>query len=115
MSYLVTSAKAEDFISDEEIRETIDYAAAHANDRSLVESILQKARQCKGLTHREAAVLLECDLRFEDFPEEPIGVGGTLAHALERVPPLVCTRRGYRVRSLTCFPSTYYLPERFQD
>lgn len=59
--------------------------------------------------------LLECDLRFEDFPEEPIGVGGTLAHALERVPPLVCTRRGYRVRSLTCFPSIHYLPERFQD
>ena len=59
--------------------------------------------------------LLECGLRFEDFLEEPIGVGGTLAHALERVPPLVCTRRGYRVRSLTCFPSTHYLPERFQD
>lgn len=59
--------------------------------------------------------LLECDLRFEDFPEEPIGVGGTLAHALERVPPLVCTRRGYRVRALTCFPSIHYLPERFQD
>lgn len=59
--------------------------------------------------------LLECGLRFEDFPEEPIGVGGTLAHALERVPPLVCTRRGYRVRALTCFPSTHYLPERFQD
>lgn len=59
--------------------------------------------------------LLECGLRFEDFPEDPIGVGGTLAHALERVPPLVCTRRGYRVRSLTCFPSTHYLPERFQD
>ena len=59
--------------------------------------------------------LLECGLRFEDFPEEPIGVGGTLAHALERVPPLVCTRRGYRVRSLTCFPSIQYPPERFQD
>lgn len=59
--------------------------------------------------------LLECGLRFEDFPEEPIGVGGTLAHALERVPPLVCTRRGWRVRSLTCFPSIHYLPERFQD
>lgn len=59
--------------------------------------------------------LLECGLRFEDFPEEPIGVGGTLAHALERIPPLVCTRRGYRVRSLTCFPSIQYPPERFQD
>ena len=72
MGYLVTSAKAEDFISDEEIRETIDYAAAHANDRSLVESILQKARQCKGLTHREAAVLLECDL--PDLVEEMFGL-----------------------------------------
>lgn len=55
--------------------------------------------------------LLECGLRFEDFPEEPIGIGGTLAHALERVPPLVCTRRGYGVRSLTCYPSFLY-PER---
>lgn len=52
--------------------------------------------------------LLECGLRFEDFPEEPIGVGGTLAHALERVPPLVCARRGYEARSLTCYPSSLY-------
>ncbi|MCI7568401.1 MAG: hypothetical protein MSH25_03370 [Desulfovibrio sp.] len=52
--------------------------------------------------------LLECGLRFEDFPEEPIGVGGTPAHALERVPPLVCKRCGYDVRSLTCYPSVLY-------
>ena len=52
--------------------------------------------------------LLECGLRFEDFPEEPIGVGGTLAHALERVPPLVCRRCGYDVRSLTCYSSVLY-------
>lgn len=52
--------------------------------------------------------LLECGLRFEDFPGEPIGVGGTLAHALERVPPLVCRRCGYDVRSLTCYPSVLY-------
>lgn len=52
--------------------------------------------------------LLECGLQFADFPEEPIGIGGTLAHALERVPPLVCTRRGYRARSLTLFPDYLY-------
>lgn len=52
--------------------------------------------------------LLECGLRFEEFPEEPIGVGGTLAHALERVPPLVCARCGYAARSLTCYPPALY-------
>lgn len=52
--------------------------------------------------------LLECGLRFDDFPEEPIGVGGTLAHALERVPALVCSRCGYHTRSLTCFPDSCY-------
>lgn len=52
--------------------------------------------------------LLECGLRFEEFPEEPIGVGGTLAHALERVPPLVCARCGYTARSLTCYPPALY-------
>ena len=54
--------------------------------------------------------LLECGLKFEDFPEEPIGIGGTLAHALERVPPLVCTRRGFRAYSLTSFPGYLYPP-----
>ena len=42
---------------------------------------------------------------YEDFPEEPIGVGGTLAHAIERIPPLVASRNGYTVRSLTRYPS----------
>lgn len=56
--------------------------------------------------------LLECGLRFEDFPEEPVGVGGTLAHALERVPPLVCTRCGYSVHSLTSYSSSLYMRRR---
>lgn len=59
--YDVKSAHAGEFISDEEIRDTMAYAAAHRNDRTLVSEILDKARACKGLTHREAAVLLECD------------------------------------------------------
>mgnify|MGYP003291540749 CR=1 FL=1 len=58
--YNAKSSKAEEFISDSEIRSTMAYAAEHAADRDLVKSILEKARACKGITHREAAVLLEC-------------------------------------------------------
>lgn len=59
--YNVNSEHAVEFISDSEIRETMEYASKHKNDRALVVSILEKAGACKGLTHREAAVLLECD------------------------------------------------------
>ena len=58
--YNAKSSKAEEFISDSEIRSTMTYAAEHATDRELVKCILEKARACKGITHREAAVLLEC-------------------------------------------------------
>ncbi len=58
--YDAKSLKAEEFISDSEIRSTIEYAADNAGDRELVKNILEKARACKGITHREAAVLLEC-------------------------------------------------------
>ena len=58
--YDAKSLKAEEFISDGEIRSTIEYAAGKAGDRELVKTILEKARACKGITHREAAVLLEC-------------------------------------------------------
>ncbi|MBQ8542969.1 MAG: [Bacteroidaceae bacterium] len=58
--YNAKSLKAEEFISDSEIRSTIEYAAGKSADRELVKSILEKARACKGITHREAAVLLEC-------------------------------------------------------
>lgn len=61
MTYKVDSPKAEEFINHSEILDTIKYAEAHNNDRALVEQILEKAALCKGLTHREAAVLLECN------------------------------------------------------
>lgn len=61
MTYKVDSPKAEEFINHSEILDTIQYAEAHQNDRALVEQILEKAALCKGLTHREAAVLLECN------------------------------------------------------
>ena len=59
--YNITSKIAEEFISDAEIRDTLAYAKENCNNRQLIDEILKKARDCKGLTHREAALLLECD------------------------------------------------------
>lgn len=55
------SKNAVEFIDDEEVLRTIDYAAKHKNDAAMVKKILEKAGEYKGLTHQEAAVLLECD------------------------------------------------------
>ena len=59
--YNIKSKIAEEFINDGEIRETMAYARENSNNIELIKSILQKARECKGLTHREAALLLECN------------------------------------------------------
>ena len=42
------------------------------------------------------AQIFSCGLEYLDFPSEPIGVGGTLAHAIERIPPLVASRNGFK-------------------
>ena len=60
--YDVKSRKAEEFIDDEEIVQTLEYARENSKNRALIESILDKAALCKGLTHREAAVLLDCEI-----------------------------------------------------
>ena len=59
--YNLKSPKAEEFIDDDEIQETLAYAEANKSNRPLIEKLIEKAAECKGLTHREAAVLLECD------------------------------------------------------
>ena len=59
--YNVKSAIAEEFICDEEIRDTMAYAEANRDNREVIKGILEKARACKGISHREAALLLECD------------------------------------------------------
>ena len=60
MAYIVNSDKAEEFIDHSEIQDTLAYAKAHEHDRFLIEQIIDKATLCKGLNHREAAVLLLC-------------------------------------------------------
>lgn len=50
--YNVKSLKAEEFISDEEIKETLEYAEANKNNIGLIDKIIEKAKLKKGLTHR---------------------------------------------------------------
>lgn len=59
--YDVKSKNAVEFIDDGEIRETLKYAAENKSNTSLMREILKKAAECKGLSHREALVLLECE------------------------------------------------------
>ena len=60
-NYNTKSAKAEEFIAHQEIIESLDYADRNKNNLELIRQILDKAKQEKGLTHREASVLLACD------------------------------------------------------
>ncbi|MBP5578624.1 MAG: [FeFe] hydrogenase H-cluster radical SAM maturase HydG [Ruminococcus sp.] len=68
--YDVKSMNADDFINDEEIKATLEYAEQNKHNRKLIEQILEKAKpkktgrgvECAGLSHREASVLLACDI-----------------------------------------------------
>lgn len=62
------SMKAEEFISHQEVLDTLDYAWKNRRNAALIDEIIGKAKLRKGLTHREAAVLLDCEL--EDRNEE---------------------------------------------
>ena len=59
--YNPKSTVATEFICHDEIADTLQYARGNCRNIELVEAVLQKARDCKGLSHREAALLLECD------------------------------------------------------
>ncbi len=59
--YNPKSTQAEEFISHEEILETIKYAQDNKNNTELINKILEKAKKKKGLNHREACVLLASD------------------------------------------------------
>ncbi|MBE7015646.1 MAG: [FeFe] hydrogenase H-cluster radical SAM maturase HydG [Ruminococcaceae bacterium] len=60
--YDVKSSKAEEFINHEEILDTLKYADEHKDDVALIDQIIEKAKEKNGLTHREASVLLACDI-----------------------------------------------------
>lgn len=79
-SYDSHSSVAEEFIHDGEIQDTLAYAAANKSNRPLIQSLLQRAEDCKGLTHREAAVLLECDQ--PDLNEQMFGLAKRIKQKL---------------------------------
>lgn len=58
--YDVTSKCADDFINHEEILETLAYADENKDNLALIDSLIEKAKKRKGLSHREASVLLAC-------------------------------------------------------
>ena len=58
--YDVTSKCADDFINHEEILETLAYADENKDNLALIDSLIEKAKTRKGLSHREASVLLAC-------------------------------------------------------
>lgn len=60
--YNPSSRNPEDFINHEEILETLAYAEANKHNEELITSIIEKAKQRKGLSHRDALVLLDCDI-----------------------------------------------------
>ena len=55
------SSKAEEFIDHDEIMASINWADEHKNQNDFIESIIERASDCKGLSHREAALLLACE------------------------------------------------------
>ena len=61
IKYDPKSLKAEEFINHSEILETLKFADEHKDDLAYVDSIIEKAKLRKGLSHREASVLLACD------------------------------------------------------
>ncbi len=76
--YIASSSKAEEFISNEEINKTIDYGRKNSKNRELLEIVLDKARQAKGLSYKDAFLLLSCEL--EDINKEIL----TLARELKQ-------------------------------
>ncbi len=60
--YNVKSKKAEEFIDHKEVLSTLKYADENKDNLELIEEILKKAEEKKGLSHKEASVLLACEI-----------------------------------------------------
>ena len=78
--YNVNSSKAEEFISHEEVLKTLDYAEKNKNNIELINKTLEKAKLRKGLNHREASVLLACEL--EDKNKEIFELAKQIKHEI---------------------------------
>lgn len=101
--YDVNSKYPDDFINHEEILTTLAYAEENKHNEALIDSIIEKAKKRKGLSHREAAVLLDCDIeekirKFTSWPNRSKKI--FTATVLSCLPP--CT---YPTTALTDVPT----------
>ena len=85
--YNVMSPKAEEFISNEEILECLEYGEKNKANRPLIEEILEKASKMKGISHREAIVLLDCEL--EDLNQKIYGLAEKIKLELDILKALI--------------------------
>lgn len=72
MKYDKFSKTAGEFINHDEITDTLKFADEHKNDIKMIDDIIKKAEQCKGLSHKEAAVLLECNIEEKNKEVEKL-------------------------------------------
>jgi len=80
MSYNPNSLKSEEFISDQEILDTIEYAENNRTNKALVMELISRARDYRGLSHREAALLL-----VSEFPEAEAAIRGLACEIKQKI------------------------------
>ena len=76
--YNPSSTHADEFIDHAEVLETLDLAARESGNRARVFEILEKAARCKGLSHREAAILMDCN--NPEMEERLYALAGEIKH-----------------------------------
>lgn len=97
--YDAKSMKAEEFIDHNEIMATLEYAAANKNNAALISKIIEKAKLRKGLSHREAAVLLDCEL--EDKNQEIYALAEQIKRTFTATASLCLRRCTFLTTALT--------------
>ena len=59
--YNPKSSFAEEFINHKEITASLNFADNNKNNKKMIKEILDKAKEYKGISHREALLLLDCE------------------------------------------------------
>ncbi|MBQ1434621.1 MAG: [Clostridia bacterium] len=70
------SKKAEEFIDHDEVMASLKFAEENKHNEKLLREILERAKLRKGLPHREAVALLECDI--DEINEEVLKLAGQI-------------------------------------
>jgi len=98
--YNLKSHKAEEFINHDEVLDTLKYAEENKSNIKLIDEIIRKAKLEKGLTHREASVLLACDIQEKN--EEIFKLAKRIKQVLTDVYTVLTTRKILIFRARNC-------------